>query len=70
LEKINKWPYKFEAKQTGGETMHKYWLRRDDENGTHHMMAATVDRLVSGQKVHDAYGDEWVVDFEIPDGME
>ena len=50
--------------------MHKYWLRRDDENGTHHMMAVTVDRLVSGQKVHDAYGDEWVVDFEIPDGME
>ena len=50
--------------------MHKYWLRRDDENGTLHMIAVTVDRLVSGQKVHDTYGDEWVVDFEIPDGME
>ena len=50
--------------------MRKYWLRRDDENGTHHMMAVTADILVPGQKVHDNYGDGWDVDFEIPDGME
>ena len=50
--------------------MRKYWLMRDDKNGTHHMMAVTVDEWVPGQKVHDAYGDEWVVDFEIPNGME